>query len=345
MQDIESLPRAGAAPMRRGAIRVHREDFYVQELLPHVPEGTGEHLWIKIRKSGYNTRQVAKLLARIARVRILDVGYAGLKDRQAVTEQWFSIRLAARKMPSLSELPSGIEVRQAGRHHRKLRPGAGRGNRFRIVVRDARGSWDEVPSRLREFTAIGVPNYFGAQRFGVDGRNPERALAMFRSGRRPRRGSEDSLYVSAARSLIFNHVLALRVREGCWNRAVSGDILCLDGTPRWFVPDRPDSADIEYRLDVQDVHPSGPLWGLGSPQVTDEARWFEETAVRQLGEYGRGLERLKSRPGRRPLRLRVRNLRWSLHPARRRMTLEFELGSGGYATTVLQALFAELGSS
>jgi len=333
-----ALPRTGAAPFPEGQIRTRVEDFVVDEILPIVPSGAGEHLWLKVCKRGHNTRDLAAWLAKKAGVRVRDVGYAGLKDRHAVTVQWFSVWLPDGRDPDLADLPEGVELLERCRHTRKLRQGAGRGNRFRLLIRELSGDWTAGQRALERIGRSGVPNYFGEQRFGLGSANVERARALFRSGRRPRRASREGIYVSAARSWVFNELLAQRVRQGIWNRAIDGDVMALEGSDRWFqLPDVEDPR-ISQRLEALDVHPSGPLWGRGPLPSHGAARDLEQEVAGRCAELCRGLEAVGLKQDRRALRLAVRELGWELRPQRRELALWFSLGSGGYATAVLHEL-------
>ena len=213
--------RALGAPCLAGRIRERPEDFQVAEILGFEPAGQGEHVYLYVRKTNANTGWVAGELARLAGVRTGDVSYGGRKDRHAVTEQWFSCRLPGRMEPAWKQLaPSGIEVLRCRRHPRKLRVGSHKGNRFRIRVR---GLWEdgtgidvaaELASRLDAIGHEGFPNYFGEQRFGMDGGNLVRANELF-MGKQFSRGRQ-GLYISAARSYLFNRELSKRVADGSW---------------------------------------------------------------------------------------------------------------------------------
>lgn len=337
-------PRTATAPFSEGRIRSRAEDFVVDEILPIVPSGEGEHLWLKLRKRGHNTRDLAAWLAKQAGVRTRDVGYAGLKDRQAVTVQWFSIWLAGGRDPDLADLPEGVEVLDRSRHTRKLRQGAGRGNRFQLLVRELSGDWAAGQRCLERIGRHGVPNYFGGQRFGFGLANVDRARALFLSGRRVRRASLDGIYVSAARSWIFNEVLAQRIRQGVWDRTMAGDVMALDSTARWFQLPEVGDPEIAQRLELLDVHPSGPLWGRGPLPSHGLARDLEQEIGGHHAELCHGLEAAGLKQDRRALRLAVRDLSWDLRPEHGELELAFSLSSGGYATAVLRELILPVGA-
>ena len=333
--DLTPLPFAHGQPHARGCLRATPEDFQVREELDFAPDGAGEHVWLWVRKRGANTDWVARQLARRAGVPPGAVSYAGLKDRHAVTEQWFSVHLPGKADPDWSVDPaSDFAVLEAARHSRKLRRGALRGNAFRIVARDLDGDPAELAARFERIAATGVPNYFGEQRFGREGGNLERAAAMFEGREKVRDRQQRGLYLSAARSALFNAVLARRVVEGAWNRALPGDVLMLAGSHSIFAIEAVDDA-IRQRVAAFDLHPTGPLWGAGALRVAG-AVWDLETEMAALLPLFRdGLAAAGLEQERRALRLMVRDatLEWSEPGV---AVLGFRLPAGAYATTVLR---------
>lgn len=332
-----NLPRGHGPPPARGLIRVHPEDFCVDEVLGFAPAGHGEHVLLRVRKRGANTEWVARRLAERAGVRSMDVGYAGRKDRAAVATQWFSVRLPPDRSPDWAAPPiDSVQVLEAQRHDRKLRRGALRGNRFEIWVRALETDRSDLEARLQGVAERGVPNYFGEQRFGRDGQNVEGARHMLLEGVRPRARHLRGLYLSAARSLLFNRALALRVDHDRWDRAAGGDVLMLDGTRSVFRAEEVD-GQIRRRVEELDVHPTGPLWGRGPSLAQGEALRLEEAALQDWGDWRRGLERAGLKQERRSLRLKVSELDWEW-VGRDGLCLRFYLPRGGYATSVLREL-------
>lgn len=335
--DDAELPFAFGGPAGSGRLRVEPEDFVVREMPICAPDGAGEHVWLHIRKRNANTEWVARQIARFAGAASRDVSFAGLKDRRAVTEQWFSVQLPGRADPDWERLGvEGVTVLQAVRHARKLKRGALRGNRFEIRVRGFDGDRALAEARLRALAARGVPNYFGTQRFGRDGGNLEAAARMLRGeGRRPAR-HERGLYLSAARSHLFNQVLAARVAAGSWDTLVDGDVLQLDGGRAWFVADAGDAA-LPPRLQAMEVHPTGPLWGRGELATQGAARALERAGLEPWGEWCAGLERAGLEQDRRALRVRAADLSWTWSSASE-LSLAFALPPGSYATVFLREL-------
>ncbi|HEY0659709.1 MAG TPA: tRNA pseudouridine(13) synthase TruD [Lysobacter sp.] len=340
----EGLPRAHGAAVLNARIRTTPEDFFVEELPGFEPSGSGEHLLLTIEKRGMNTAYAAKRIAQWAGVGEMAIGYAGLKDRHAVTRQRFSVHLPRRVAPDLSGLQDdgasaeSLRVIEHHWHAKKLPRGALAGNRFVLKLRDLAGDRDAIESRLQAIAARGVPNYFGEQRFGRDGDNVANALAMF-NGRRVRR-EQRTILLSAARSELFNRVLAARVRQGSWDQALDGEVWTLDGSRSVFGPE-PFNDLLAQRLAAFDIHPSGPLWGRGELRSRERAAEVEAAALTgdESAALRSGLEAAGLNQERRALRLRPLNLAWHwLDDAA--LEVAFALPPGAYATVVL----AELGA-
>jgi tRNA pseudouridine13 synthase len=325
-------------PTVTGVMRATPEDFAVDEVLGFEPDGEGEHRLIHIRKRNTNTDWLAKQLARFAGVKPMDVSYAGLKDRNAVTTQWFSVGLAGKPEPDWKQIESDdIEVLLVARHRRKLRRGALQGNRFRLHITQLSGDLAGLEARLQDMVRDGVPNYFGEQRFGFNHNNLRRADAMFRGDFRERDRHKRGLYLSAARSYLFNEVLSRRVVDGTWTLPLPGEALMLAGSHSFFVADEIDTAILE-RIEEGDIHPSGPLWGRGDLASHNDARALEQEVLATCSEWCAALEKEGLEQERRALRLPVQDLSWIIDTEQQVLTLSFQLDAGSYATTVLREL-------
>lgn len=331
------IPAAHGSAVLDAAMRCELADFYVDERLGFEPDGEGEHRLLKVRKTGCNTHWVATQLAKIARVPPRDVSFAGRKDRYAVTEQWFSVR-----MPGVIDFDwpdtsvQGFEILAEHRHRRKLRRGTLKGNRFRLVLRNVSGEADDIDQRLRRLTDAGMPNYFGPQRFGRSGRNLERAREMF-AGRRCKKNERDML-LSSARAELFNRVLAARVASSDWDRLLEGDVAGLNGNNSTFVVEHPDQT-LQQRLEDGDIHPTGPLWGKGETQTSGIVRELESSLC--AGDLAQGLESKGLRHDRRKLRVMIDDLSWEWQEEPGQGTLliiNFFLPAGSYATALLNEL-------
>lgn len=329
------LPFAFGGPPLRGTLRASAEDFFVDEELGFAPDGAGEHVFVRVEKRGANTDFVARELAHFAGLRPDAVSYAGMKDRHAVTRQTFSLHLPGKADPDWSTLSHAeFRVLEAVRHSRKLQRGALKGNRFRIVLRHVAGDRDAVARALAAIAAQGVPNYFGEQRFGRDAANVDRAQAMFRGRRVPRH--ERSLLLSAARSHLFNAVLAVRVERGDWHQAIAGDVFMLAGSHSIFGPEAL-TPDLIARCASGDIDPTGPLWGAGELRSSDAVAEIERGVMAGNSALADGLAANGLRQQRRSLRLRARE--WSASwLSDGDLEVMFYLSSGAYATVLLREI-------
>ncbi|MFN3702385.1 tRNA pseudouridine(13) synthase TruD [Thermomonas sp.] len=329
--------RAHGAPVLAARIRTAPEDFFVEELPGFEASGAGEHLLLTVEKRGMNTVFAAKVIAQWAGVDESAIGYAGLKDRHAVTRQRFSMWIPKKIAPPIEALQrDDLRVLGHAWHARKLPRGALAGNRFVLVLREVAGAREAIEARLSAIARRGVPNFFGEQRFGRGGGNVSQAVAMF-AGRRVKR-EERTMLLSAARSELFNRVLAARIEAGCWDAPLEGEVWMLDGSRSVFGPEA-FTPELQARLDAFDIHPTGPLWGEGDLRSTGAARELElaalagDTAMRLRA----GLERAGLKQERRTLRLRPAGLSWVWRDDGA-LVLRFDLPPGCYATTVLGEL-------
>ncbi|MCW8908278.1 MAG: tRNA pseudouridine(13) synthase TruD [Sedimenticola sp.] len=333
-QPDSPFPHAHGFPRCRGLIRSCPEDFQVEEVAGFDPDGAGEHQLLWVEKRDSNTDWVAGCLARHAGVSRVDVGYAGLKDRHALTRQWFSLHLNGRPEPDWSTLAEpGVRILQQARHGRKLRPGALKGNRFRLRVRQLEGDLQWLEDTLQAIAANGIPNYFGEQRFGGGDGNIESARRLFAGELKRVKRRQRGFYLSAARSMLFNRVLAARVEAGNWNRPLSGERMMLAGTRSSFLAESVDDQ-LCQRLDEMDIHPSGPLWGRGEPMVGGEVAELERRVLEPERFWCLGLEQYGLKMERRALRMPATDLTWRIEGAS--LELEFLLPRGCFATALLR---------
>ncbi|MGL6212817.1 tRNA pseudouridine(13) synthase TruD [Billgrantia desiderata] len=332
-------PRATDAefgPPLAGDYRAAPEDFVVEEVLGFVPEGHGEHLWLWIEKRGLTTLDAVRHVARECQVSPRAVGYSGMKDRIAVTRQWLSVQLPGQPAPDdlIERLAAcGVRVLEQARHPRKLKRGVHRANRFTLRITGAAVN-AQLEARWAWLCRHGVPNLFGPQRFGPEGRNLARARAVLDRGWR-KRDDKEGMLLSAARSYLFNELLAMRLADGSWQRLLTGDVAILDGSASQFVVEALD-AELAERAERLDLHPSGVLWGVGNSLAGGEAVRFEQTLSERHAALCQGLERAGVRMARRALRMRLDQpqLEVTADVAR----LGFHLPRGGFATAVLREL-------
>ena len=314
-------PNAYPASGASATLKLLNEDFIVTELPLQLPCGEGEHIWLDIEKNGANTAFVAQQLADAAGVQERDVGYAGLKDRYAITRQWFSIYLpngkAKGETPDLTGLQHPeFKVLSQSRHLKKLRRGDLQGNRFRILLRDVTGdpnAIQAIEANLKAVASQGAPNYFGAQRFGFEGGNVEQGRAMLAREIRVRNPKKKGLYLSAVRSFVFNEVLALRIQQGLWGKTLPGDVMDEAGRP------------------------TGPLWGRGRVITTDQAQALENGVAERHATLCDGMEHAGLDQERRSLVASPADLSWEW-PQADQLLLSFSLPAGTYATSVLKEI-------
>ena len=336
--EITIWPYVYGSPSGIGLIRSTPDDFIVTENLAFEPSGAGEHVFLYIEKTGENTDYVARQLARYANVRQRDVSYAGLKDRHAVTRQWFSVWLPGKADPDWTPFETGsMKVLHTVRHARKLKRGVLSGNSFKLIIRDWQGDKDQTIRQLEAIKAYGIANYYGPQRFGNLGQNVNKALTLFAGAKVGR--EQRSLYLSAARSYLFNQILACRVSQNSWNQPVAGDTYQFDLSHSSFKSDLPD-AEIIRRLAAKEIHPTGALWGKGESGVSADALAIEQAIIDAYQELAQGLISCAVDQDRRALRVNVSNLNWQFVD-NATLALEFTLPAGSYATSVLREIIKD----
>ncbi len=321
------------APQVTALLRQQPDDFIVEEQLNFTPSGAGEHILLYIEKVGQNTQYVAKQLAELTGLRARDISYAGLKDRHAVTRQWFCFKWPIKQaLDWQSWQLEGCTVLDMQRHYRKLRLGALKANLFQIRLRQV-SDCSEVLKRAEQ-VAQGVPNYYGEQRFGIDGGNLTLARQLFAG-----QGISDrklrGLALSAARSFVFNQQVSARIKSGLFQRVVDGDVLQLNGTGSVFRVAEADDV-LQQRLDTQDVHLTAVLAGMGEPMVSAAAAKFEQQVLMQHSELVQGLEAFRLKAERRAIRLVPQQLTLQQHG--NDIALRFALPAGCFATSVLREL-------
>jgi len=335
----EALPTLYGEHRPTAILRSCNEDFVVEEQLSFAPSGSGSHHYCFIEKSGLNTAYLIERLARRLKIKAFHIGFAGRKDRHAVTRQWISIPRESAHEQLIEtildgEFPGQARILNVTRHHRKLKRGAIAENRFKLILRGlSRLLTDDELNRLKS----GAPNYFAYQRFGRDFGNLHRDITSLQSGRKP-----SEMALSAIRSFFFNEVLAQRIRAGLWQTPLPGDCMVLNGTRAFFSYDEADTG-IEQRLASGDIHLSGPLVGNAEDLCQSQALAFEKQALSSYSDWIDALGRWLKRSERRALRVVPTNLiMQTLDESTQR--IEFALPSGSYATAVLRELVAEIDS-
>ena len=337
MTELELLgPRAHGEPCGHAVLKATAEDFQVDEVLDIELSGAGEHLWLWVEKRGLNTEDAARRLARAAGVPIRLVSYAGLKDKQALTRQWFSLHLPGKHDPDLSAAQDDtLAILKQVRHSRKLQRGAHAANGFTLRLTGLKADQAALDQRQHAIGAQGIPNYYGAQRFGFEGGNVAHARHFAERGELPDKRNVRSRVLSAARSFVFNRVLAERVAAGTWNQAMPGDLLAFTDSRSFFLAGEAECVD--PRLAELDLHPTGPLWGEGASPAqggTGELEQGIATAEPQLTGW---LAQADMAHERRILRLPISGLTWH-YPEPDILQLEFVLPAGCFATALVREI-------
>jgi tRNA pseudouridine13 synthase len=330
----QTFAYAYGGPSIEGEFKSIFDDFIVEEELGYSLSGEGEHLYLYIQKRNQNTGFIQQRLAEHFSVPEKQVSYCGLKDRYAMTKQWFGVHLPGKYDVDFDGFEDDdTRIIKAKRHNRKLRIGAHQGNRFIIRLRSIRGDLERLEHQLTQIARQGVPNYFGAQRFGRERGNLPLALDLF-AGKRLKRRLR-SLAISSARSYLFNCVVSERVRQDSWQQWLDGDVASLAGSNSFFVPEQLDDT-LLTRLSSHDVEISAPLWGRGSYPASGQVERLEKTVIAPYSIMATGLENIGLDQQRRAMTMMAKGLTWSIDG--QDLTLSFSLESGCFATALIREL-------
>ncbi|MFJ2461778.1 tRNA pseudouridine(13) synthase TruD [Pseudomonas neuropathica] len=337
MNELQLLgPRAYGEPLGTAVLKAIAEDFQVDEVLDIPFSGDGEHLWIWVEKRGLNTEEAARRIAKAAGVPLRTVSYAGLKDRQALTRQWFSVQLPGKADPDLSAAENDtLKILKTTRHKRKLQRGAHSANGFTLRLTQFDGDKAAIEQRLQLIAQQGIPNYFGAQRFGHDGGNVVDARSWAARKALPEQRNVRSRLLSTARSFLFNKVLAARVADGTWQKALVGDLLAFTDSRSFFPAGEAECSD--PRLAILDLHPTGPQWGEGDSPTAGAVHDLEQGIAAGEAELRDWLINAGMSHERRILRLPIGGLTWH-YPQPDILQLEFVLPAGCFATVLVREL-------
>jgi tRNA pseudouridine13 synthase len=337
MTELELLgPRAYGDALGTAVLKATAEDFQVDEVLDIPLSGDGEHLWLWVEKRGLNTEEAARRLAKAAGVPLRTVSYAGLKDRQALTRQWFSIQLPGKADPDMSAAENdSLKILDCKRHKRKLQRGAHAANGFTLRLTQLHADKGRLDERLESIRQHGIPNYFGAQRFGYEGGNLAEARHYAERQALPEQRNVRSRLLSTARSYVFNQVLAARVADGSWQRAQVGDLLAFTDSRSFFPAGEAECSD--PRLAILDLHPTGPQWGEGDSPAGGATAELENSIAAREASLCNWLIKAGMEHERRILRLPIGRLTWH-YPEPDILQLEFVLPAGCFATALVREL-------
>jgi tRNA pseudouridine13 synthase len=338
---MQALAYAYGEPGVSASIKVKNEDFQVREILNFEPDGEGDHLFLLVEKDGLTTQNVQKRLMRHFKVPGRDVSFSGMKDKQAITQQWFSVKIGNQEPGDIKQLNSErLKIRRQLENKRKLKRGSHSRNQFEIRLRNLSDKAECLVERLRQISKDGVPNYFGEQRFGKNGENVEKAMQLFTGEIEIKDRYQRGIYISAARAFLFNKVLSKRVEDKNWNTYLTGDLMCLDASSACFKPELWDQTLAE-RLNEKDIHPSGPLWGAGVGKGKTKSEGvcaaLEEAVLSAESVLKSGLEQSGLQSDRRALRSMPIDIDYEIEDDET-MLLKFTLNKGSYATAFLREL-------
>ena len=331
MMDLAYLQKT--PPKQTALLKAECEDFVVKEQLGYDMSGDGEFVAVKVRKTDCNTLFVGEQLAKFAGISARNMSYAGLKDRKAVSEQWFSLQMPGQPTPDFSQFSlEGVEILEVTRHQRKIRIGSLQGNHFEILLRNAEET-DELKVRLDFLAKNGFPNYFTEQRFGRDGNNLTQALRWANGEIKVKDRNKRSFYLSAARSEIFNLIVSKRMELNLAQQILVGDVLQLNGSHSWFVVDEwEDLAQLQQRLAQQDVLLTAPLIGEEEKSAVD----FEHEIFAQHQALFALMRQERMKAARRPILMQPQQFQWQFEP--NGLRLQFDLPAGSYATALIREL-------
>ncbi|MAD43245.1 MAG: tRNA pseudouridine(13) synthase TruD [Arcobacter sp.] len=189
----------------------NKDDFVVTEIPLYEFSGEGEHLILKIRKKDLATWDALEIIAKFVGCKSRDIGYAGLKDKNAMTVQTISIHKQYEEKLKTFNHPN-IKILETTYHNNKIKVGHLKGNKFfirlkRVNVLDSR----KIEAALGSIVTLGMPNYFGFQRFGIEGDNYKKGKAIIEGTLKEKRRNLKQMYINAYQSYLFNSWLSKRI--------------------------------------------------------------------------------------------------------------------------------------
>lgn len=292
---LPNLAFVSSKPQLSGNLKTSPQDFVVDEVLGFELSGAGDHLCALIEKRYLNTRDIVECLSKHFGIPSKAIGYCGLKDKYALTRQWFSIDLSVSRFSeehlvrfdsgaecfhkTLSNAPeqASFKVLKASLNSKKLRLGSHLANRFELTIRNVaftnpastqqNSISQELDLRLSAIESCGFPNYFGEQRFGNRYGNLVQleaySASLVENASYKLKRNKRSMMISSLRSIVFNQYLSMRLQMNNWNQYLQGDKLNLRGSHSLFEieNDSLEQEQVKLRLDEGDIYISGPLVG------------------------------------------------------------------------------------
>lgn len=327
-----------------GSIKAEPAHFVVEEVPLYAPSGTGEHVYLRVRRADRTTRDLAKALAKLAGVPEVAVGYAGLKDKKALATQTFSLAFRGdeKELARRVEGELGVLVLDATRHANKLRRGHLLGNRFEIVLAGTQpGAIAAARACLDELDRKGVANFYGEQRLGEGGANVRRGARELAVGERrgPRHGFAARFALNAFQSALFNRWLAERIARGWLERVLTGDVAKKTTNGALFdVLDETAEAERALR---REIVATGPMFGAKMRAASGEPGALEEAVLRASGAVAEDFARARLDGTRRAARVFPAGLAVEEHADGLRFA--FQLPKGAYATVVMREITKDAG--
>lgn len=328
-----------------GRIKVEPEDFEVREIPAYEPSGEGPHYYLRVEKRDVDGRSMVDAIADRYGVDKADIGTAGIKDRRAVTRQWVSIPAHSVDEPRPEFIDEQIEVLRVSRHRNKLGTGHLNGNRFSVWIRDTERSGPELREAVEavrdRIDDIGLPNYYGLQRFGNNNSTLRAGLKWLVKGEKPRTHFLRKMAASAVQSEVFNRVLKYRLEADSWKTVVDGDIFEKTDTGGRFWIDESEREETQRRLEQREIVVTGPMPGSKRGLADGRAGEIEREHMAQLGigeedvhAFGR-----RGRGTRRPMTIYIDEL--GVEVDGRDVRLDFELPAGSYATVLMREFMGD----
>jgi tRNA pseudouridine13 synthase len=320
-----SLPGTG------GVLRTVPEDFRVEELPLYLPQGHGSHAYALVEKRNLTTRDLVLALTREG-LKEKEIGVAGLKDKNALTRQWLSVPNKHVSAFAALEKLEDVKILETSRHQNKLGMGHLKGNRFTVHVRQtAPDAMEKARAILDYLQGVGVPNYFGPQRFGRFGRNAVDGYKLVHGERVPGGYHLKGFFISALQSLVVNHLLARRIEQDIFDSVIPGDWAKKHDTGGVFKVEAENEAERAKRFEISATL---PLFGKRVKMSESRASEIEQSVLDFLELTW---VKFASRRGdRRYSRLPLGETK--LEATEDGYVIEFDLLRGAFATSLLREL-------
>jgi tRNA pseudouridine13 synthase len=323
-----------------GVLKAEAQDFIVEEVPLYEPDGLGEHIYVRLTREGWTTRDIHKSLARLFGLRAVDVGYAGLKDKQARVTQTFSLALRNSDEATVArriQETFPFQVQWVRRHRNKLKAGHLLGNRFCLsVVSPHKDALQRAEVITRTLAERGLPNFYGSQRFGTQGLNEQKGREALLGGG-PRDRWVRRFLLSAYQSALFNAWLEERMHQGWFEKLLTGDVAKKTDTGGLF--DVEDTQAEAFRFQEGEITYTGPIYGAKMRWATGRPGDLEKKVLATRGVSVESLSRARLSGSRRAARLFVEDLTIEGHP--KGLFFTFSLPKGAYATTVMREFMKE----